>query len=232
RIFKVSAQDGSLKKDITINNATHIDWEDITQDANYIYINDAGNNSGSRKDLKIYKINKATLLDKDKDEAVSVLNFTYKDQKNFAKRNYQHNFDCEAISIIENELHLFSKNHANKACDWYTLNTSLSEQEIKPYGHSNPEGLITGSAYDPTHKLLAFCGYMHQANGRKFQPFMVFHILDGKNAIRSEKVFIDMEAQIEAICLIEDGLFYLSSEKSKGKKGSVFQFDAKRYLGL
>ena len=58
-LFEIDSLSGNLLRTISISNATNIDWEDITEDENHIYIADIGNNNGNRIDLKIYKILKS-----------------------------------------------------------------------------------------------------------------------------------------------------------------------------
>ena len=42
---------GIILKEYSIMEAENVDWEDITQDENYIYIADSGNNKGKRQNL-------------------------------------------------------------------------------------------------------------------------------------------------------------------------------------
>ena len=41
-----------------MSNIKNTDWEEISQDKDFIYIGDIGNNSGNRDDLKIYRAGK------------------------------------------------------------------------------------------------------------------------------------------------------------------------------
>ena len=41
---------------VSIENANHIDWEDVAFDDTYLYIGDFGNNLGDRQDLRIYRV--------------------------------------------------------------------------------------------------------------------------------------------------------------------------------
>ncbi|NJK86031.1 MAG: hypothetical protein HC906_08800 [Bacteroidales bacterium] len=61
-IYGLSKKDGSIQKKITLKNTTNTDWEDIAQNDKYIFVGDIGNNDGSRKDLKIYLLDKHTLM--------------------------------------------------------------------------------------------------------------------------------------------------------------------------
>ena len=66
-------------KDIEIENAENIDWEDLTSDTlGNIYIGDFGNNSEDRKDFIIYKISNPEKAGKK--TTAEVINFTLPEQ--------------------------------------------------------------------------------------------------------------------------------------------------------
>lgn len=46
---------------LQIVNTANIDWEDIAQDNQHIYIAETGNNLGNRTDLKVLKIKKSDI---------------------------------------------------------------------------------------------------------------------------------------------------------------------------
>jgi hypothetical protein len=58
QLFEVDTTSLQLTRTVTVLNAENIDWEDLAQDDAYIYVGDFGNNSGTRTDLVIYRINK------------------------------------------------------------------------------------------------------------------------------------------------------------------------------
>ena len=58
-LYEVDTISGTISRIINITNATHIDWEDISQDNTHIYVADIGNNNGDRDNLIIYKILKS-----------------------------------------------------------------------------------------------------------------------------------------------------------------------------
>ena len=54
---------GNMIKNIDIDNAVNVDWEDLTSDSlGNLYIGDFGNNSKSRKHFTIYKISNVANL--------------------------------------------------------------------------------------------------------------------------------------------------------------------------
>ena len=66
----------------TITGAENKDWEEISQDENYVYIGDFGNNqNGNRTDLKILRVEKNSLLENS--PVIDTINFTYSLQTDF-----------------------------------------------------------------------------------------------------------------------------------------------------
>lgn len=57
-IYGLDTQKGKIKATVIVSNASNVDWEEIAQDDQYVYVGDFGNNRGVRRDLCIYKIPK------------------------------------------------------------------------------------------------------------------------------------------------------------------------------
>lgn len=104
--------DGKIVKTITLD-ITNSDWEDIAIDENkeFLYIGDVGNNLNKRKDLCIYKINIKEMLTKT-DIHPKKFSFHYPEQKAFPPKKDDMNYDCEAITISNNHIYLFTKAHS------------------------------------------------------------------------------------------------------------------------
>lgn len=51
-LYKVDTLNGEIIQHATITNGINVDWEDIAQDDDHIYIGDFGNNGGDRQDLE------------------------------------------------------------------------------------------------------------------------------------------------------------------------------------
>jgi len=60
KIYAIDTTNGSITNSYNLNGTANIDWEEISQDENYLYVGDFGNNSsGNRTNLKILRIEKA-----------------------------------------------------------------------------------------------------------------------------------------------------------------------------
>jgi hypothetical protein len=64
-IFELDSSNGQIIRKIYVRNANNNDWEDIADDSLFVYVGDFGNNSGTRQDLHILKIQKADILAQD-----------------------------------------------------------------------------------------------------------------------------------------------------------------------
>ncbi len=193
---------GELLKFTRFYSIINRDWEDITFDGEKYYIADVGNNYGTRKNLTIYIIDKKLNI-------CDSIKIKYKKQKSFdyLKLNA---FDAEALISIGDSLALFSKNRKNLSTEVYILSKTPGNYELEPTISLNVESLITGGDYNEKYKLLALSGYDLDK-----QYIYVFRNFD-LNKINSSK-FIKYklpikDAQIEAIKIIDNNSFWLTSE--------------------
>ena len=53
QLFEIDTVSYQITRTVTLSNVANIDWEDIAQDSEYIYIGDFGNNLGTRTDLSL-----------------------------------------------------------------------------------------------------------------------------------------------------------------------------------
>ena len=211
KLYELDSITGNLIRTVTINNATNIDWEDISQDNEHIYIGDIGNNSGNRKDLKIYKIKKQ---DYSNNNSVSseVILFSYKDQTDFSVRVNNHNFDSEAISIVNDKIVLFTKNWENLKTNVYEIPKTAGEYDVPKLKTYNTNCLITGSTYDIKNNYFLLTGY-----DRLLNPSLIF--LDCNSLEKTIKKIdlknlIGQGSQIEAIGSYDNEKYYITREKT------------------
>ena len=209
-LYELDITTNQITRTISIANATNTDWEDITQDDNYIYIGDFGNNHGTRTDLKIYKIAKSDYLTNDTVTA-SIINFSYEDQTDFSD-NSETNFDAEAMIVYNNNIHIFTKNRGDFKTKQYVIPNNTGTHSATLLSTYNVEGLITGAGLNLANNVLLI-GYTYY-----LKPFII--VLDDMNADATFNNFIKTDLfpeigynQTEGICLVSDNHFFLSSEK-------------------
>ncbi len=181
------------------------DWEDITANEDYIYIADTGNNFGNRDNLNIIKVK---IADFSIDGKIDIF---YSDQESFFPSS-KHKYDAEALLIIEDKIALFSKDRDSLNTDLYLIDDTVKEkQELSSVANFNVNTLITGGDYDSDTGILALVSY----SSRGEQYLIVFKDFDLDNPSYNyfKKYSIPIErAQIEAVKIISEKLFWVTSE--------------------
>jgi len=229
----MSIQSGEILKQVAFENASARDWEDIAQDSQFIYVSDMGNNAGKRQDLAIYKSEKSDILNGDGISNAIKLKVTYPDRTDFKPQAYKHNFDCEAILVIEDSLYIFSKNHLDKHCRFYTAGKNLSSQVLHLKDRFDTKGMVTGAAFNQADGVLALLGYNLDPKVGNFGSF-VWLFWDYPNhdffSGKSRRINMPVIAQSEGIAYWKEGKFLISTEKSRMMQGKLMVFDAKKWI--
>lgn len=213
-LYEIDSLSGSLLRTVLINNATNIDWEDISEDESHIYVADIGNNNGSRTNLKIYKILKSDFKESTSVSA-DVISYSYEDQTDFTSKPNSSNFDAEAIAVYDNSILIFTKNWLDLKTNVYKVPLTKGNHIATKVSSANIEGLITGSVYNNNRFFLT--GY-----NTSLIPFLVYFDSDkniGDDIFFSgfDKVSLENElgqgSQIEGITNIGlTGNYYISRE--------------------
>ena len=182
------------------------DWEDITNDNEYLFVADTGNNFGNRDNLNIIRVSKGTDFMVD-----GIIEISYSDQESFFPRP-KHKYDAEAIIVIEDKIALFSKDRENLNTDLYLVNKNQNGSQILTSEVSyNVNTLITGGDYDEDRNLLALVSY--NSNGNQYLLlFKNFKLNDlENNTFKKFKIPLE-QAQIEAVKIIDEKTFWVTSE--------------------
>lgn len=104
---------GNILRTVTVQNATNVDWEDITADQNgYLYIGDIGNNNNNRQNLRIYKLPHPDGISSDTLQA-EVIRFHYPEQSSFPASNLEKKYDAEALIYFHDSLYIFTKDRTS-----------------------------------------------------------------------------------------------------------------------
>ncbi|MBN1651532.1 MAG: hypothetical protein JW857_09395 [Bacteroidales bacterium] len=213
-IYRLDTLDGTIKQVIRLKDIQNIDFEDITQDDQFIFIGDIGNNFGNRKDLCIYKIAKQD-IPSEGNTSVSAekIRYQYADQHNFIIRPRMNNFDCEALISVKEQLYLFTKNWDDAKTRVYSLPKKAGHYTLDVLTEFPADGLITGGDYDSISGTLSLVGY------QDFMPFVwVFWDFEGDHFFNGKKRRLNLEkihgAQTEGICFNLKGDALISCEQS------------------
>ena len=181
------------------------DWEDITADKDYIFIADTGNNFGNRDNLNIIKVRTSDF------SVESKIDISYEDQQTFLPRP-KHKYDAEALFLIEDKIAVLSKDRDNLFTDLYLIDKeSNSKQVLESKITYNVNSLITGGDYNKDMSLLALVSY--SSKGSQFLILFEDFNLETLAEKKFRKFKIPLErAQIEAIKIIDDKTFWITSE--------------------
>jgi hypothetical protein len=211
------------------------DWEEISEDRDFIYIGDFGNNfSGNRDDLKILKVSKASVL-AGKPE-VEFINFSYSGQgpPDSSEPN-DTDFDCEAMVVSMDSIYLFTKQWVSSGTSLYALPKTPGTHVAKLKSFYNVRGLITGAVYLEQERLIALCGY-----NKILEPF-VFLLYDFQGTDffggNKRKISLDLPYhQVEAITTADGLKYFIANENfTQPEMVTVPQalniLDLQKYLG-
>lgn len=207
---------GHIQQIVPIRQVSNQDWEEVTQDDDYFYIGDFGNNAnGDRQNLHIFRISKTALGNPP--VSCDTIWFHYSDQLSFTPTGGNHtDFDCEALIVGTDSLYLFTKQWISKKTKLYAIPKHPGNHEASLKDSFDVQGLITGAAFLPDQRLIALCGY--NTNSSTFIDPFVFLFYDYKGTDffsgNKRKIMISQPlSQIEGIAT-RDGLrYYLSNEK-------------------
>lgn len=234
KLYELNAGTGAIERVITISNASHIDWEDITMDDDYIYIGDIGNNNGNRTDLKIYKIDKDDFTNSDTVSA-EIINFSYEDQTDFTSLPNANDFDAEALTIFDDSLLIFTKNWQDFQTKVYQIPKTSGTHFAKKISSGNVQGLITGATVSSENPDLFFLsGYT-----TSLVPFLIIipeNRAPGPDIFNNGFTKVSLENELEEGNQVE-GIFsyalhklYISREKFEGNlNGNTIERDPKLY---
>ncbi|MDG1337736.1 MAG: hypothetical protein P8P23_02760 [Flavobacteriaceae bacterium] len=204
-------EDGEIIETIGLNKNPDFeiennDWEDITNDNEYLFVADTGNNFGNRDNLNIIRVSKGTDFMVD-----GIIEISYSDQESFFPRP-KHKYDAEAIIVIEDKIALFSKDRENLNTDLYLVDKNRNGSQILTSEVSyNVNTLITGGDYDEDRNLLALVSY--NSNGNQYLLLFENFKLNNLENNTFKKLKIPLEqAQIEAVKIIDEKTFWVTSE--------------------
>ncbi len=210
-LYALDTLTGEIIRAYELTGAVNIDWEEISQDENYIYIGDFGNNSsGNRKDLRILRVSKNSILNGS--PLIETVNFSYSGQADFSDSGPNNtDFDCEAFVVTADSIFLFTK-------EWKSLKTRLFALPNIPGTHTaefrgtwDTEGLITGSVLLEEKHLIALCGY-----SSLLEPFiLILYDYHGTSFFGGNKRKIPVSLpfhQVEAITTVNGLKYYITNE--------------------
>jgi hypothetical protein len=227
-LYRIDKENGNILRTVKVHNANNVDWEDIASDENYVYIGDFGNNDGSRTNLRVYKISREQLLSSNDVDAEKI-EFIYSDQFSFEPNFHNTNFDCEALSCLNNKLYLFTKNWIDKQTSVYELTTETGNSVAQKISTFNIGCLVTGAEIIPYLNTLLLIGY-NESGGTYTWVFTNFSGNDFFGADQTKLIWTSL-TQAEGICYAGDLAAYAATEKYAGELDPTLYFlDLSEYM--
>lgn len=222
-LYVIDSLTGAIIKTFTINGAENVDWEDLAESDEHIFICNTGNNDGNRKDLSIYKLNKADFHNSNSIVVRETIRFSYPDQISFAT-NKKHNFDCEAVVYASGNLYLFTKNRADNLTVMYMLPAKGGEYKAQRITQFNVNMRVTAADLSPDKSKLVLLG-----NKDKISSLWVFSDYNGENFFSGKKKQIllgsfDTSGQMEGVVFMNANTLYISNEEEAGVPQSLHKF--------
>ncbi len=233
-LYRLDPDNGNILQTIALPGTTNHDWEEITQDASYIYIGDFGNNAnGNRANLQILRVSKASLPDA---PAIDYINFSYSNQSDLtATGNNNTDFDCEAMVVTGEHIYLFTKQWVSEQTSVYELPKTPGTYIAQLQDTYDVNGLITGATYLANQRLVVLSGY-----SSLLSPFVYllydFHGHDFFGGNKRKVVISQSFHQVEGIATTNGIDYYLTNEHfQQGALVNVAQklhhIDMSEYLG-
>ena len=212
--------------------APNRDWEAIEQDEDYFYIGDFGNNGfGNRKNLRIFKISKESLLNRQ--PVVDTIFFSYSEQADFdpTPRPESTNWDCEAFIVTTDSLYLFTKQWRNNKTTLYALPKTPGTHYTRYVITYDINGLVTDAAYLPEKRILALCGY---SSNYLRQFLYIFYDFQGRDFFNGKKhkftLNVGIPHQIEGVATLDGNTYYLTNEYKSVSPQRLHLFDVSQYF--
>jgi len=210
----ILSQEGEKIMEIKLNRLKHIDWEDIAADADHFYIADTGNNFATREDLKIYILDRHFFHK-------GTISIRYKAQTTFSKVS-RNEFDAEALSVVGEELVLFSKNRKTLQSEIYTFPRVAGDYVLTPRAVLDTQALVTAADYNAAEDLMVLTGYNFE--GDQFFYTLPNFSKRGYYNLELNRFPIPIKpAQIEAVKSITEDEFWMSSESEEKNRPRLFR---------
>lgn len=220
-IFEIDKKSGKLKNKFQ-TNLKNEDWEAMTSDSANFYVGEFGNNLGSRKNLKVYKIPFDSIEKSRKFSNAQEIPFYYPEQNDFTKRNTNNDFDAEAMIFLNGKIHLFTKEWVSKKTTHYIIDPEISENQAALKVETfQTDYVVTDAAY--FKEKLYLIGYTKKGDVYltifKESESGIFFTEKPKKYYLGNAISI---GQIEGISVDEEGI-YISGEEFKTPLGKVKQ---------
>jgi hypothetical protein len=221
-IYKMDLS-GNVVQQLELKNIEVTDVEDITSDADYLYIADVGDNDGNRDERQIIKIKKSTIGSEKKAIVdAEIIQFSFPEQGDVKKKKNEN--DCEAIISYKDALYLFTKRRNDKQTELFMLTKQPGTQKLKPIATFNSKGLITAAAINSAGNEVALTGYESDHK----QPFIwLLSGFSGNNFFSGQQNRYllsqdDKSWQVEGITYKDNASLFITCEETPDVQAALY----------
>lgn len=149
----------------------------------------------------------------------AALPIAYAEQTHFQPAPYQHNFDAEALTWVQDELWLFTKRWLDQETAIYKVPTNGARHSaaadpvaLHAQQRLNPKMLVTGADFDNQTNTLMLLGYSSSRFNRHAWIWL-YPVQDGQVLEHLGRQFLlNEKGQFEGISLSQDGFIYVTRE--------------------
>ena len=156
--FDLAGESNFKIKQIAVRNAANLDWESLITTQESLVIADCGNNRGDRIWFQFHSINWDQLDVSQGLVDAKTINVKLADVTPAVERQ-DHNRDCEAVTEVDGDYWLFTKNWLDQKSRLYVVDPDRDQQSVEALETFDAAGLITGADYDSKSRRLALIGY-------------------------------------------------------------------------
>jgi hypothetical protein len=207
-LYRIDPKSGLVIGEISINNSTNIDWEEISQDQEYIYVADIGDNSRVRDEKQIYRLKKSEVLKVKTGGSMDceVIRFRYPEIE-----SKKISYDAEALISMNGVLHLFTKDLFESR--HFTIPAQPGQTTATFIESYASNGQVTGAAIGPSTNSIIMVGYFGFGD-RLFwevKDFTKTSVM-GTAAQPLSLGSVTETGQVEAVCFGADGKVFFTNE--------------------
>lgn len=222
-------KNGKLKQQLHIEGGSNQDWEALAEDEKYFYIGEFGNNNGTRKNLKVFRVDKSKINDKPElSIKADEIDFAWADQKEFKRKKHNHNFDCEAFLSYGDSLYFFTKNWENQKTRMYVMEKSVKHHNLSPKAEFDTDFMVTGADISQDGKIVALIGY------KNYRTYMILYFnFINSDFFGGEHLRLDLSslggAQTEGVVFTNTNELLINTEATKQAQ-AVYKIDWKQWI--
>ncbi len=213
-IYRLDPLSMEIVEQVHLIGVNNIDWEAITCSGGFAILGDFGNNFGSRTDLKLYHLSLPKL------SLEETVDFSFPDQASF--NDPFHNYDCEAMILLNGKYYLFTKNTRNNKTNMYSA--SLHSSDFSLLDSVVVTARVTDAYYhNSSDQILLLCNELR--NGSFVSFIEVIEILSDDKIVSVGCIPIGVNEQFESLVMKDQNTFYIGSESEIGNGGNLYSLE-------